>query len=160
MGSMVSNALHGRAYGYGRNNNFDAYDPYLRGPLFVPKQTDDFKQFGGSLGGPIMRPGTLIGAPFHEWDLSLSKMWKIRERLNLQASVSSFNFLNSTNYALNPPLNQSVNVPSVFGQSSQDPNNGNPVNGTGGPREVQLGLKLTFLMVDRKCVTLCRHTLS
>ena len=91
-----------------------------------------------------MRPGTLIGAPFHEWDLSLSKMWKIRERLNLQASASAFNFLNSTNYALNPGLNQSVNVPSVFGQSSQDPNNGNPINGTGGPREVLLGLKLTF----------------
>ncbi len=90
-----------------------------------------------------MRPGSLIGAPFHEWDLSVSKMWKIRERLNLQASISAFNFLNSTNYAPGFTGN-TVNVPALFGLSSQDPNNGNPVNGTGGPREVLFGLKATF----------------
>ena len=90
-----------------------------------------------------MRPGALIGAPFHEWDLSLSKMWRVHERLNLQASVSAFNFLNSTNYAPGFTGNI-VNVPVLFGLSSQDPNNGNPVNGTGGPREVLLGLKATF----------------
>lgn len=90
-----------------------------------------------------MRPGALIGAPFHELDLSLSKMWSFRERLNLKASISAFNFLNSTNYA--PGFTGStVNVPALFGLSSQDPNNGNPVNGTGGPREVLLGLKLNF----------------
>jgi hypothetical protein len=90
-----------------------------------------------------MRPGTLISAPFHEWDLSLSKMWRIHERVGLQASVAAFNVLNSTNYALGF-TGDIVNVPALFGQSSQDPNNGNPVNGTGGPREVMLGLKATF----------------
>ena len=45
-----------------------------------------------------MRPGSLIGAPFHEWDLSLRKKWKIRERLSLEASISAFNVLNSRTY--------------------------------------------------------------
>ena len=31
-----TNTIHGTAYGYGRNNNLDAYDPYLRGGQFVP----------------------------------------------------------------------------------------------------------------------------
>jgi hypothetical protein len=37
-----------------------------------------------------------------------------------------------------------VKVSILFGKTSQDPNNGNAVNGTGGPREVLLGLKATF----------------
>ena len=48
-----TNTLHGTAYGFGRNNNLDAYDPYLSPG--APKQNDNFKQFGGSLGGPIKK---------------------------------------------------------------------------------------------------------
>jgi hypothetical protein len=47
-----TNTVHGGAYIYARNSNFDAYDPYLRP---APKQTDDFKQFGGSFGGLIKK---------------------------------------------------------------------------------------------------------
>jgi hypothetical protein len=49
-----TNTLHGSAYGFFRNNDFDAFDPYLKG-TGVAKQTDDFKQFGGSFGGPIKK---------------------------------------------------------------------------------------------------------
>jgi hypothetical protein len=93
-----------------------------------------------------MRPGSLIGAPFHEWDLSLSKAWKIRERFGLQAAISAFNVLNSLSYAPpgGPMPGGPVNVPSRFGFSSGQPNDSNPVNGTGGAREVLLGLKLNF----------------
>ena len=90
-----------------------------------------------------MRPGSLIGAPFHEWDLSVRKNFKIHERLTLQASISAFNVLNNTNYSLGF-LGGIVNVPVLFGVTHQDPNNGNPVNGTGGPREVLLGIKASF----------------
>jgi hypothetical protein len=90
-----------------------------------------------------MKVGSLLTAPFHEWDLSLRKTFKVRERLGLEFSVSAFNVLNNTNYALGF-LGGIVNVPALFGKSSQDPNNGNPINGTGGPREVLLGLKATF----------------
>ncbi len=47
-----TNTLHGTAYGFGRNNSLDAYDPYLAG---APKQDDNFEQFGGSVGGPIKK---------------------------------------------------------------------------------------------------------
>jgi hypothetical protein len=93
-----------------------------------------------------MSPGALIGPAFHEWDLSLSKTWKIRERFGLQAAISAFNVLNSLSYAPpgGPMPGGPVNVPSRFGFSSGQPNDSNPVNGTGGAREVLLGLKLNF----------------
>lgn len=90
-----------------------------------------------------MKVGSLLTAPFHEWDLSVRKTFQVRERLKLEFSISAFNVLNNTNYALGF-LGGIVNVPALFGTSHQDPNNGNPINGTGGPREVLLGLKATF----------------
>jgi hypothetical protein len=89
-----------------------------------------------------MRPGSLVGAPFHEWDLSLSKAWKIHERFGLQATISAFNVLNSFSYAVGN--GGPVNSPSRFGISGGQPSDGNPVNGTGGAREVLLGLKMNF----------------
>ena len=90
-----------------------------------------------------MRTGQLIGAPFHEWDLSIRKTWKIGERLGLQASISGFNVLNNHPYSLGF-TGGLVNLPFLFGQSGGQPSDGNPVNGTGGAREVLLGLKATF----------------
>jgi hypothetical protein len=90
-----------------------------------------------------MAPGALIGPAFHEWDLSLSKTWKFRERFSLQGSVSAFNALNSRSYNQGFTGNI-VNLPFLFGFSSGQPSDGNPVNGTGGAREILLGLKLSF----------------
>ncbi len=90
-----------------------------------------------------MRTGQLIGAPFHEWDLSIRKTWKIGERLGLQASISGFNVLNNHPYSLGF-TGGLVNLPFLFGQSGGQPSDGNPINGTGGAREVLLGLKATF----------------
>jgi len=47
-----TNTLHGSAYAYGRYTGWDAKSPYL-GPL--PKADDLFEQFGGSIGGPIIK---------------------------------------------------------------------------------------------------------
>jgi hypothetical protein len=90
-----------------------------------------------------MRPGALIGPTFHEWDLSLSKTWKIHERFGVQGTVSAFNVLNSRSYTQGFTGNI-VNLPFLFGFSSGQPNDSNPVNGTGGAREILLGLKLTY----------------
>jgi hypothetical protein len=90
-----------------------------------------------------MRPGSLIGPSFHEWDLSLRKTWKIRERISLEGSVSAFNVLNSRSYAQGFTGNI-VNLPFLFGVSSGQPSDGNPVNGTGGARQMLLGLKMSF----------------
>ncbi len=90
-----------------------------------------------------MRPGSLIGPPFHEWDLSISKTVKIHERFAVKASISAFNVLNTASYA---STSTSVNNPGLggFGTSGGQPSDGNPINGTGGAREVLLGLKLSF----------------
>jgi Carboxypeptidase regulatory-like domain len=118
--------------------SLNAFGCYLQGnSVIIPPAQGTFGN---------MSPGALIGPAFHEWDLSLSKAWKIRERFGLQATISAFNVLNSSSYA--PPSGSlpggPVNVPSVFGHSSGQPNDNNPVNGTGGAREVLLGLKLKF----------------
>jgi hypothetical protein len=47
-----TNTLHGSAYAYGRDTAMDAKSPYLQG---LPKGDDLFKQFGASIGGPIVK---------------------------------------------------------------------------------------------------------
>jgi hypothetical protein len=90
-----------------------------------------------------MRPGALIGPAFHEWDLSVSKTVKIHERFALKASISAFNVLNTASYS---STNTGVDGPGLggFGTSGGQPNDSNAVNGTGGAREMLLGLKLSF----------------
>ncbi len=88
-----------------------------------------------------MAPGALIGPGFHEWDFSLSKKWTIHERFGIQATMSAFNFLNVRSYAR---TSTTVNNPGRFGLSGGQPNDGNPVNGTGGAREILLGLKFSY----------------
>jgi hypothetical protein len=90
-----------------------------------------------------MRPGALIGPSFREWDLSVSKTFKIHDRFSLQGTASAFNVLNTRSYAQGFTGNI-VNLPFLFGFSSGQPSDGNPVNGTGGARQVLLGLKLSF----------------
>ena len=75
---------------------------------------------------------------------------KIGERLNAQFRIEAFNILNHLNFG-NPQFNGAggntpFTNPSVFGasQSTPDVSNNNPSLGSGGPREFQLGLKLTF----------------
>ncbi len=90
-----------------------------------------------------MRQGALLGPAFHEWDFSLRKTWKLYERLDLQASISVFNVLNNHGFNLFP-TGGIVNFPFLFGHSAGQPNDGNPINGTGGARQMSLGLKATF----------------
>ena len=90
-----------------------------------------------------MRQGTLIGPAFHEWDFSLRKTWKLYERLELQGSLSVFNVLNNHGYS-GFPTGNIVNLPFLFGRSAGQPNDGNPVNGTGGARQMSFGVKATF----------------
>ena len=90
-----------------------------------------------------MRPGQLIGPPFHEWDLSVRKNFKVTERVGLEFSIAAFNVLNNHPYSLGF-TGGIANLPFLFGISGGQPNDGNPVNGTGGARQVLLGLKATF----------------
>lgn len=95
----------------------------------------------GTMGRNIFRD-----SGFRDWDLSVFKNFKFKERLTAQFRAEFFNVLNRPNFA-NPGLN-ATNDPSggAFGAENSTPDVAavNPILGTGGPREIQLGLKLIF----------------
>lgn len=93
----------------------------------------------GAMGRDVLR-----GKGFEEWDMSVSKNWKFKERLNAQFRAEFFNVLNQVNYAPGGTSGSSLSSPASFGLAASSPNSANPVVGSGGPREIQLGLKLTF----------------
>jgi Carboxypeptidase regulatory-like domain/TonB dependent receptor len=93
---------------------------------------------------------------FKNWDVSVSKNWRVQERLTVQFRAEFFNILNHPNFA-NPFGGQNgfgtggFNDPStagagIFGCGCATPDKAaaNPVLGSGGPRATQFGLKLIF----------------
>jgi len=78
--------------------------------------------------GSIAR-NMLRGKPFNEWDASLFKNWKFKERLGVPFRFEVYNALNRTSY-IAPTANP--DVPTTFGQSSSTTNSGSP-----GDREQQ-----------------------
>ena len=48
-----TNSLHGTAYAFGRTDALDAANPFITPGS--PKQTTDIKDFGGTVGGPIVK---------------------------------------------------------------------------------------------------------
>jgi len=97
-----------------------------------------------------MRRNIFRGPGYRNMDFSVLKTWQVGERLGIQFRAELFNVLNHPNFT-NPygVGGQLGNVdPSVggFGASSATPDvaAANPVIGSGGPRAIQLGLKLKF----------------
>ena len=91
-------------------------------------------------------------AGFHELDLSVAKLIKFNERFNAQFKADFFNILNTPIFC-NPNgiaggANSTPGDPSSqpFGAAGSTPDvcASNPEIGSGGPRSIQLGLKLTF----------------
>jgi hypothetical protein len=103
----------------------------------------------GSLG--TMARGIFRDGGFRNWDLSVVKDWKFKERLTTQFRAEFFNILNHPNFA-NPYGSFTTyynNDPSGglgFGCGCVTPDAaaGNFVLGAGGARDIQLGLKLIF----------------
>jgi hypothetical protein len=85
----------------------------------------------------------IYGQGFWEWDMSVIKSWRIKERITAQFRAEFYNLTNSTQF-FTP--NASLNSPSTFGASNATPDVGvnSPIVGTGGPRKIQLGLKFLF----------------
>jgi hypothetical protein len=112
--------------------------------------------------GNPMRQGnvprnSLRGFGALQWDLALHRLFTIRESLSLQFRVEVFNVLNHPNFG--QPNGGFYSGPSSFGLSSQTLarylNGGgtganlgggafSPLYQIGGPRSIQLGLKLFF----------------
>jgi hypothetical protein len=85
------------------------------------------------------------GFDFYQLDLSVRRRFPLTERVALQLRSDFFNVLNHANFA-NPDGN--LDDGSAFGRSSQMLNQGlgglSPLYQMGGPRSVQLSLKLVF----------------
>jgi hypothetical protein len=79
---------------------------------------------------------TFVGPSYTAWDTSLFKKIKVTERVDMQFRAEAFNVLNHTNFELpggHSATNNNINHNS-FGKAG----------GTFNPRQMQLGLKLSF----------------
>jgi hypothetical protein len=83
------------------------------------------------------------GPGFKNWDFSLSKVWRLSERVKVQFRGEVFNILNHANFA---GLSTDLSAPDSVGTVVYTPDIGaaNPVIGSGGSRHIQLGAKLTW----------------
>ena len=90
-----------------------------------------------------MTPNELRGKAFHLVNFSVTKEWKIKERLTTQFRWEIFNLLNQTQYGT---VGADLGSPHTFGlsQTTPDIEHGSPIVGSGGPREMQLALRFTF----------------
>jgi len=100
----------------------------------------------GNAGRNIFR-----GPSYRNWDFSLVKTQRLSERLNMQLRAEFFNVLNHPNFGIPGSLlvnafNNDLSSPDSFGQVPGTPDvvAANPFIGTGGPRNIQLGVKFKF----------------
>jgi len=99
-------------------------------------------------------PNVFRGFPFYNWDLSVTKAMKFKERLTAQFRAEFFNVLNHPNISNvfggpggdNTFTDPSGDAGASFGFRPQTPDvtSSNPVLGSGGARAIQLGLKILF----------------
>ena len=87
------------------------------------------------------------GPRLDNWDFSIVKITQLTERVSVQLRGEFFNLLNRPHFA-NPNTQGLVDPsdPSTFGFIFNTPDvaAANPVIGTGGPRNIQLGIKFRF----------------
>jgi hypothetical protein len=100
----------------------------------------------GTMGRNIFRD-----SGFRNWDLSVVKNWRFKERFEAQFRAEFFNALNHPNFAnpwgaANQYAQTDPSATSTFGCGCSTPDVAatNPVIGSGGPRAIQLGAKFTF----------------
>jgi hypothetical protein len=108
--------------------------------VMIPPASGTF----GTMGRNLFR-----GPRFDNWDFSIVKNTHLGERVTLELRGEFFNVTNHPHFA-NPfastLFNLDPSVQSSFGCGCATPDVGaaNPVVGTGGPRNIQLGLKFIF----------------
>jgi len=111
-----------------------------RNSVMIPPAIGTF----GTMGRNIFR-----GPSFYNWDFSLVKDTRLGEGVRMELRAEFFNVLNHPQLA-NPEastlFNEDPSNPGLFGNSSVTPDVGaaNPIIGTGGSRNIQLGLKFIF----------------
>ncbi len=132
--------LHGSTYPGGKAFNSNAFAP----PPIDPTTGAPLRQ------GTLTR-NSLRGFGAAQWDFAVHREFPIHEQLRLQFRAEMFNVLNHPNFG--PPVSDLANT-SQFGQSTQmlgrslnqNQNGGgfDTLYQIGGPRSIQLALKLLF----------------
>ena len=127
---------------FGQLQSFGCFEQ--GGTVLVPPGAPGVGAFGN------MGRNLFIGPRLDNWDFSLVKTTRLTERLDVQVRVEAFNVLNHPHFA-NPLSggalgNVDPSIPSTFGFASatSDVAAANPVIGTGGARNIQLGVKFRF----------------
>ncbi|HWF38127.1 MAG TPA: TonB-dependent receptor [Candidatus Acidoferrales bacterium] len=96
--------------------------------------------------GTMTRDELRSSIPFYNWDFSIFKSWKFKERLTAQFRAEVFNLINHPQYqdqGQGSGNTSSLGSPGSFGNAQAEA--GAPsITGTGLPRRIQLGLKLIF----------------
>ena len=111
-----------------------------KGTVLVPPGSGNF----GTMGRNLFR-----GPRLDNWDFSLVKDTHFGERVTMQLRAEFFNVTNHPHFAspqATTLFNVDPSVSSTFGFAGATPDvaAANPVIGTGGPRNIQLGLKFIF----------------
>jgi hypothetical protein len=106
----------------------------------------------GSFG--TLGPNVFRSFPFFNVDFSVTKAWRFRERITAQFRAEFFNVFNHPNISNvfggpggdNTYTDPSADAGQSFGFRPQTPDvtSSNPVLGSGGPRAIQLGMKIIF----------------
>ncbi|MCU1343074.1 MAG: hypothetical protein JWN92_2497, partial [Candidatus Acidoferrum typicum] len=106
----------------------------------------------GSLG--TAAPNMFRSFPYYNVDLNVTKVFKVKEGLSFQFRAEFFNIFNHPNIANvfggpggdNTFTDPSADAGAGFGFRNTTPDvlSSNPVLGSGGPRAIQLGLKILF----------------
>ena len=106
------------------------------GTILYPQAVGTF----GNMGRNILR-----GPGFSNWDASIGKTWKLKERLKIQLRGEMFNVANHANFATGSVGND-LTTPDSFGRAKATPDvqKANPVIGSGGSRHIQLGAKIIW----------------
>jgi hypothetical protein len=110
------------------------------GTVLVPPGLGNF----GTMGRNVFR-----GPRLDNWDFSIVKDTRLGEQVRMELRFEFFNVLNHPHFAspqATTLFNLDPSVSSTFGFSgaTSDVAAANPVIGTGGPRNIQLGLKFIF----------------
>ena len=132
-----SAACLAQATAMGTLDNLYNYGCYQAGSAVITPPADMTQ---GNMGRNIFR-----GPSFTNLDFSVSKIWKLNERVKLQFRGEFFNILNHANFDVFT-MNTDLGVPSNVGTVVFTPDvaASNPVIGSGGSRHIQLGAKVIW----------------
>lgn len=124
--------------------SLNSYGCYVKGKsVMVPPTPGTYGTMGRNI---FYDPG------FRNVDMSLFKDFRFKERMTAEFRFEVFNVFNHVNLAnpyggvVNSAIGNDPSNPGTFGCGCGTPDiiNGNPILGSGGSRDIQLGMKFTF----------------